>query len=66
MRQKIFEILSYSIILAVLLTTTYTLAMIYFFNGVEVIEPNRFILINEIFLTLIGVSFTLYKIRQIF
>jgi predicted membrane channel-forming protein YqfA (hemolysin III family) len=66
MRQKLFEIFSYSIILAVLITTTYTLAMIYLFNGVQVIEPNKLILINEIALTLMGISFTVYKLRQIF
>jgi hypothetical protein len=66
MKQKIFEIFSYSIILAVLLTTTYTLAMIYIFNAVQVVEPNKLILANEIALTILGISFTLYKIRTMF
>lgn len=66
MRQKAFELFSYSIILAVLITTVYTLSMIYFFNAVQVVEPNKLILINEIALTAIGISFTLYKLRQVF
>jgi len=66
MKQQIFEILSYSIILAVLITTTYTLSMIYLFDSVRVIEPNKLILVNEIALTSMGIVFALYKLRQVF
>jgi hypothetical protein len=60
-----FELTSYSVILAVLVVMTYTLTMIYFFNRVEVIEPNKLILVNEIGLTILGITFSLNKIRRL-
>jgi len=66
LKQKIFELLSYSIILSVLLTMGYTLTMIFFYNSVTVLEPNRYILINEILMMVLGVSFVVYKIKGIF
>jgi len=65
-KTKIFELTSYSIILAVLVVMTYTLALIYFYNTVQVLEPNKFILINEIGLTMFASGFSLYKIRKLF
>ena len=64
-KQKIVEILSYSIILSVLLTMGYTLTMIYFNNSVTVFEPNRYILINEMVMMVFGISFVVYKIKKI-
>jgi hypothetical protein len=66
LKQKIFELLSYSIILSVLLTMGYTLTMIFFYNSVTVLEPNRYILINEILMMVLGVSFVVYKMKGIF
>ena len=63
---KIIELTSYSIILAVLIVMTYTLVMIYVFNSVEVLEPNKLLLANEIGLTTVGITFSLYKIKQLF
>lgn len=61
---KILDLASYSIVLAVLITTAYTLFMIYFNGSVQVLEPNRLILINEIFLVALGTSFTVYKLKE--
>jgi len=66
LKQKIFELLSYSIILSVLLTMGYTLIMIYFYNSVIVLEPNRYMLINEILMMVLGISFVIYKMKGIF
>jgi hypothetical protein len=66
LKQKVFELLSYSIILSVLLTMAYTLTMIYFYDSVTVLEPNRYILINEILMMILGVSFVVYKMKGIF
>jgi len=66
LKQKVFELLSYSIILSVLLTMGYTLTMIFFYNSVTVLEPNRYILINEILMMVLGVSFVVYKMKGIF
>jgi len=65
LKQKIFELLSYSIILSVLITMGYTLTMIFFYNSVTVLEPNRYILINEILMMVLGVSFVIYKMKGI-
>lgn len=62
---KAVELLSYAIILSVLLTTTYTLVQIYQFDSVKIIEPNKLILIQEIFLMIFGISFTIYKLKDI-
>jgi len=62
----IFELTSYSIILAVLLVMSYTLVMIYFYNSVQVLEPNKLILINEIGLTVFAIVFSLFKIKKLF
>jgi hypothetical protein len=61
---KILDLISYSVILAVLITTGYTLLMIYFYGSVQVLEPNVLILINEIFLVVLGTSFTIYKLKE--
>jgi hypothetical protein len=66
LKQRIFELLSYSIILSVLLTMGYTLIMIYFYNSVIVLEPNRYIVINEILMMVLGISFVVYKMKKIF
>ncbi|HLC39398.1 MAG TPA: hypothetical protein VJJ76_00770 [archaeon] len=66
LKQRLFELVSYSIILAVLVTMGYTLTMIYFYNSVTVLEPNRYILINEIFMMVVGISFVVYKMKEIF
>jgi hypothetical protein len=58
---KLVDIVSYSVILAVLITTGYTLLLIDQFGIVNVTEPNRFILVIEIFLVGLGISFTGYK-----
>lgn len=65
-KTKIFGLVSYSIILAVLIVMAYTLTMIYFFNSVQVLEPNKMILTGEIGLTLFAVTFSLYKIKELF
>jgi len=65
-RSTIFEILSYSIILSVLITMSYTLMMIYVNSSVTVFEPNRYILINEIAMMIFGMSFVVYKMKKIF
>jgi hypothetical protein len=65
-KTKIFGLVSYSIILAVLVVMTYTLTMIYLFNTVQILEPNKFILVNEIGLTVFAISFSLYKIKELF
>jgi len=65
LKQRIFELVSYSIILSVLLTMGYTLIMIFFYNSVTVLEPNRYILINEILMMILGVSFVVYKMKGI-
>jgi len=62
----IFELTSYSIILSVLLVMSYTLVMIYFYNSVQVLEPNKLILINEIGLTVFAIVFSLFKIKKLF
>jgi hypothetical protein len=64
-KATIFELTSYSVILAVLVVMTYTLIMIYFFNRVEVIEPNKLILVNEIGLTIFAISFSVFKIKKL-
>ena len=64
LKQKIFELVSYSIILSVLITMTYTLVMIFFYHSVTVLEPNRYILINEIMMMVLGVSFVVYKMKE--
>jgi len=66
LKQRLFELLSYSIILAVLLTMGYTLTMIYFHDSVTVLEPNRYILINEILMMIVGISFVIYKMKDIY
>lgn len=65
-KTKIFGLVSYSIILAVLIVMAYTLIMIYFFNSVQVLEPNKFILVNEIGLTVFAITFSLYKLKELF
>jgi len=65
LKQRIFELVSYSIILSVLLTMGYTLSMIYFYDSVTVLEPNRYILINEILMMAVGISFVVYKMKDI-
>jgi len=62
----IIELASYSIILAVLVVMSYTLVMIFMHNSVEVLEPNKFILVNEIGLTLFAITFSVYKIKKLF
>lgn len=64
LKQKIFELVSYSIILSVLITMAYTLVMIFFYNSVTVLEPNRYILINEIMMMVLGISFVVYKMKE--
>jgi len=61
---KILDLISYSVILSVLITTGYTLILIYFYGSVHVLEPNMLILINEIFLVVLGSSFTIYKLKE--
>jgi hypothetical protein len=65
-KTKIFGLVSYSIILAVLLVMSYTLIMIFFYNSVQVLEPNKMILTSEIGLTLFAVTFSIYKIKELF
>jgi hypothetical protein len=65
-KATILELASYSVILAVLVVMTYTLTMIYFFNSVQVVEPNKLILVNEIGLTIFAITFSLYKIKKLF
>jgi len=65
-KTKIFELASYSVILSVMLVMTYTLLMIYFFNSVQVLEPNKLILVNEIGLTVFAIVFSLFKIKDLF
>lgn len=64
-KTKIFELAAYSIILAVLIVMAYTLSMIYFYNSVQVLEPNKLILVNEIGLTAFATVFALYKMKDI-
>lgn len=64
LKQKIFELVSYSVILSVLITMAYTLVMIFFYNSVTVLEPNRYILINEIMMMVLGISFVVYKMKE--
>jgi hypothetical protein len=66
LKQKIFELVSYSVILSVLITMAYTLIMIFFYNSVTVLEPNRYILINEIMMMVLGISFVVYKMKEFF
>jgi len=66
LKQKIFELVSYSIILSVMITMAYTLVMIFFYNSVTVLEPNRYILINEIMMMVLGISFVIYKMKEFF
>ncbi len=65
-KSRILGLVSYSIILAVLIVMTYTLVMIYFFNYVQVLESNKLILVNEIGLTVFAITFSLYKIKELF
>lgn len=59
---KLLDIFLYSIIMAVLITMVYTLLLIAQFKTVNVTETNKMILMTEIFLVVLGISFTGYKI----
>jgi hypothetical protein len=64
--KKLAELLAYAVILAVMISMSYTLIEIFFHGFVIVDEPNRLILITEISLVSTGTVFVLYKMLENF
>ena len=62
--REIFTMFLFSLILSILIHHAYNLSLIYLYEEIVVSEPNKVILLVEMFLVIIAIIYVLHRITK--